>query len=403
MHKQIKDPIHGYIELPEELISLTDSEKMQRLRNIKQLSFAYLVYPGANHTRFEHSLGVMHLASNLCENIDIDKDDKLLVKTAALLHDIGHGPYSHTSEKLCREFKEFSHDSIYELLKNDEEISAVLEENGTDAKEISQIITGHHRLAAIISGDLDVDRMDYLLRDAHYTGVPFGKLDTGRLIRSLIMTDSGLAIKETGISAAESLLIARTLMGPSVYSHHVGRIAEAMFILAGKMHLNKNTIDEFMKYDDMTAFITLLNSENEKVRTLIKRIQSRRLYKRAVYAGKNTADINRFTSMTNTEKQRLLSEICETAQVEDETQIILDIPPLRREMNMNVKVKNSHDLIPINEIFPMISIMNSVRKDQWRLGVYAPKEIRDKVSEAALSVLDLKKPTKQNRLTQDCI
>ena len=112
MAKQIKDPVHGYIEVPDELIPLLDSPLLQRLHYIRQLGFAYLVYPGANHTRFEHSLGAMSLADKVCRTVGLEEDERLMVCSAALLHDIGHGPYSHASERIRLEFGEFSHDDI---------------------------------------------------------------------------------------------------------------------------------------------------------------------------------------------------------------------------------------------------------------------------------------------------
>ncbi|MDO5843914.1 MAG: HD domain-containing protein [Methanocorpusculum sp.] len=396
MPKQIKDPVHGYIEVKSEILPLLDSEKLQRLHHIRQLGFIYLVYPGANHTRYEHSLGAMHLASLLCRNLELSRDESLLVESAALLHDIGHGPYSHTSERLCKEFHEFSHDEILPHL-SDDEIAPVLEENGTDPKEISEIVSGHHRLASIIHGDLDVDRMDYLLRDAHYTGVPYGTFDAGRLIQSLVFTKFGLAVKENGISAAESLLIARTLMGPSVYHHHVSRIAEEMFMIAGRNHVDSSSVDRFMKMDDVQATAELMNSSSQISRKMINGIRTRRLYKRAVYAGSDSVDAARMASLSKDAKERLRRAIIETAGVL-ENDVILDIPPLRKEMKMQVQVKNHHDLIPLDEIFPLMSTMNEARHGQWMIGVYCPKELRERVSAAAVEVLNVRRATKQTGL-----
>lgn len=396
MPKQIKDPVHGYIEVKSEILPLLDSEKLQRLHHIRQLGFIYLVYPGANHTRYEHSLGAMHLSSLLCRNLELDKDESLLVESAALLHDIGHGPYSHTSERLCRKFHPFSHDEILPLL-SDDEIAPVLEENGTSPKEIAEIVSGHHRLASIIHGDLDVDRMDYLLRDAHYTGVPYGTFDAGRLIQSLVFTDEGLAVKENGISAAESLLIARTLMGPSVYHHHVSRIAEEMFMIAGLNHVNSETIDDFMKMDDVSATSELMNSQSPVSKKMINGIRTRHLYKRAVYAGSDSVDAPRLAQLSDESKERLRREIIERAGV-CENDVILDIPPLRKEMRMQVQVKNHHDLIALDEIFPLMSTMNAARHGQWMLGVYSPKELRDSVASAAVEVLNVRRATKQTGL-----
>lgn len=398
MPKQIKDPVHGYIEVPAEILPLVDSPALQRLHHIRQLGFAYLVYPGANHTRFEHSLGAMHLASLLCRHLGFGTAETRTICCAALLHDIGHGPYSHASERLMQEYTQFSHDDIREQLK-EPILAKQLEKNSISPDEVAALISGSHRYAGIIHGDLDVDRMDYLLRDAHYTGAPYGNFDAERLTKSLAVVDNTIVLNESGISAAESLLIARTLMGPSVYYHHACRIAEEMFLLACRSHFRKDVdaVREFLTMDDVTATALLLNSDEEITRDLINRIRTRNLYKRAVYAGKELVDRDHLPQ-TKSGVERLHTAIAETAGVAPD-KIILDIPPLRKEMKMDIKVRNHHDLVPFEEIVPMIAMMNATRQGQWRLGVYAPAELRERVSDAAREVLALRRATKQHKLT----
>lgn len=398
MPKQIKDPVHGYIEVPAEILPLVDSPALQRLHHIRQLGFAYLVYPGANHTRFEHSLGAMHLASLLCRHLGFGTAETRTICCAALLHDIGHGPYSHASERLMQEYTQFSHDDIREQLK-EPILAKQLEINSISPDEVAALISGSHRYAGIIHGDLDVDRMDYLLRDAHYTGAPYGNFDAERLTKSLAVVDNTIVLNDSGISAAESLLIARTLMGPSVYYHHACRIAEEMFLLACRSHFRKDidAVREFLTMDDVTATALLLNSDEEITRDLINRIRTRNLYKRAVYAGKELVDRDHLPQ-TKSGIERLHTAIAETAGVAPD-KIILDIPPLRKEMKMDIKVRNHHDLVPFEEIVPMIAMMNATRQGQWRLGVYAPAELRERVSDAAREVLALRRATKQHKLT----
>lgn len=398
MPKQIKDPVHGYIEVPAEILPLVDSPALQRLHHIRQLGFAYLVYPGANHTRFEHSLGAMHLASLLCRHLGFGTAETRTICCAALLHDIGHGPYSHASERLMQEYTQFSHDDIREQLK-EPILAKQFEKNSISPDEVAALISGSHRYAGIIHGDLDVDRMDYLLRDAHYTGAPYGNFDAERLTKSLAVVDNTIVLNESGISAAESLLIARTLMGPSVYYHHACRIAEEMFLLACRSHFRKDVdaVREFLTMDDVTATALLLNSDEEITRDLINRIRTRNLYKRAVYAGKELVDRDHLPQTKNG-IERLHTAIAETAGVAPD-KIILDIPPLRKEMKMDIKVRNHHDLVPFEEIVPMIAMMNATRQGQWRLGVYAPAELRERVSDAAREVLALRRATKQHKLT----
>lgn len=398
MPKQIKDPVHGYIEVPAEILPLVDSPALQRLHHIRQLGFAYLVYPGANHTRFEHSLGAMHLASLLCRHLGFGTAETRTICCAALLHDIGHGPYSHASERLMQEYTQFSHDDIREQLK-EPILAKQFEKNSISPDEVAALISGSHRYAGIIHGDLDVDRMDYLLRDAHYTGAPYGNFDAERLTKSLAVVDNTIVLNDSGISAAESLLIARTLMGPSVYYHHACRIAEEMFLLACRSHFRKDVdaVREFLTMDDVTATALLLNSDEEITRDLINRIRTRKLYKRAVYAGKELVDRDHLPQ-TKSGIERLHTAIAETAGVAPD-KIILDIPPLRKEMKMDIKVRNHHDLVPFEEIVPMIAMMNATRQGQWRLGVYAPAELRERVSDAAREVLALRRATKQHKLT----
>ncbi|MDO9096669.1 MAG: HD domain-containing protein, partial [Candidatus Methanoperedens sp.] len=172
--KVIRDPIHDYIELDELALALIDTPQVQRLRRIRQLGFSNLVYPGANHTRFEHSLGVYHLAGCLVKQIDENKREELLA--AAMLHDIGHGPFSHATEELIERYTRKRHDDAEELLRKGA-ISDVLRDFSLSPSSIAAHIKGETYIGQIINSEIDVDRMDYLVRDAHYTGVAFGLID----------------------------------------------------------------------------------------------------------------------------------------------------------------------------------------------------------------------------------
>jgi len=394
--KQIKDPIYDYVKIPDALLPLLDSEPVQRLRLIKQLGFGYLAYPGANHTRFEHSLGAMHLAGVVAEHLNLPKDEGLMVRAAALLHDIGHGPFSHASEVLRSEYGLFSHDDIMPIVP---QLKPYFDELGCDPKEVASMIDGTHPLASIIHGDLDVDRMDYLLRDSYYTGVSFGKLDTNRLIQSMILDPKkGQILKETGISSAISLLIMRTLMGPEVYFHHVCRITEKMFLLAGHHHCTADTIETFMRLNDYSATVELMQSESPVTRSLITAIINRKLYKRAVSVGRDQVDIEKLLSMNHRKIEIIRQEIIDTAGI-DEGDVLIDIPPLRKEIKMKVLVQNQHNLVPFEQVFPLLELVNKTRKEQWRLGIYTKPEYTEKIEKVAESVIGIQKPTKQESLS----
>lgn len=397
--KIIKDPVHGYVEVEDFALALLDSLALQRLRYIKQLGFSYLVYPGANHTRFEHSLGTMFLADVASHRFGLSESEHTLVVAAALLHDIGHGPFSHASEPLMEKFLHRTHDDIKIIIE--EQVGSVLRAWGIDPDELCAVVKGNHSLSQIIHGDLDVDRMDYLLRDAYYTGAPYGSVDAQRLIRHLIRTSEGTVLDENGVNAAESLLIARTLMRPTVYYHHVSRIGESMFQLAVLEHISdreKVVSQQLFQMDDSTCLHALRTSENPVARDLAHRLYERRLYKRAIYVGNDQVSTPLFEQGIPIEKCRELAvKIASNAGLLPH-EVLVDIPSTPREMSLGVRVKNRHTVVGFNEISPRIRTLNITRREQWRLGVYTLPEHRDLVAEVGCEVLHLKKPTRQGTL-----
>ncbi|MDV2480684.1 HD domain-containing protein [Methanoculleus sp. Wushi-C6] len=398
--KIIKDPVHGYVEADATTLRLLDSEAVQRLRHVSQLGFANLVYPGANHTRFEHSLGTMHLAGLMCRELDLDDDETKLVTAAALLHDIGHGPFSHVTEPVMEEFTGRSHHEIGHLV-GEGAIAGILESEGIDPAEVCAAVSGEHPLASIIHGSLDVDRMDYLMRDAHYTGVPYGTVDAHRLIRCTILTGSGIALHEGGINAAESLLIARTLMRPAVYFHHVSRIATSMFVHALREEVrNVPGTDawELMRMDDAACMERLKHSSCPIARDLARRVYYRDLYKRALYVGEDRVNAAAFRQDPGPAREREIAiAIAEIAGIPAE-EVLVDIPPLPGALSMEVRVRNSHAMLDLEEVSPLINTMNDTRRQQWRLGVYTTQEHRDAVEQAATEILRVKRATKQDKL-----
>ncbi len=397
--KIIKDPVHGYIEVEDFALALLDLPVLQRLRYIKQLGFSYLVYPGANHTRFEHSLGTMFLADVASRRFGLTETEHTLVVAAALLHDIGHGPFSHASEPLMRKYLGCSHDDIEMMLE--EQAGEVLLAHGIDPGELCAVVKGKHSFSGIIHGDLDVDRMDYLLRDAYYTGAPYGSVDAQRLIRHLIRTSEGTVIDENGVNAAESLLIARTMMRPTVYFHHVSRIAESMFQLAILEHLDgtsKESARPLFKMDDASSLHALQTSENPVARDLAFRLYERRLYKRAVFVGSDQVNTTLYDQGVPLEKCRELAEKIASGAGLMPHQVLVDIPPVPGEMSLGVRVNSRHSVVGFKEISPRIRTLNATRREQWRLGVYTLPEYRDPVAEVSCDVLHIKKPTRQDTL-----
>ncbi|EHQ35739.1 HD domain-containing protein [Methanoplanus limicola] len=398
--KFIKDPVHGYVEVPGEILPFLDSSAVQRLRYVKQLGFSHLVYPGANHTRFEHSLGTMHLAGVMAKNLMLSAHDTTLVSLAGLLHDIGHGPFSHATESLMEKYIGRQHHEIRSHLKKGE-LAVLFEQSEISPDELYSIIGGEHNYAGIIHGELDVDRMDYLLRDAHYSGVPYGTVDAQRLIHSTIISEKGLVLKKSGINAAESLLIARTLMRPAVYYHHVSRIAEAMVKAAAEAHLlniGTSEAERLFSLNDPAFMMEVSTSDSDFARELMERLSVRRLYKRSIYAGIEQLRYSSVTKMIELgDESGIKKAICEACGLDDD-KILVDIPSRPSFMNIDVNVGEGAALTSLEDLSPLVNTLNETRKSQWRIGIYTPEEYRKSVEDAACDVLDIRKPTRQDKL-----
>ncbi len=226
--KYVYDEVHGYIPLTEAELRIIDTPTFQRLRRVKQLAQAWFVYPGAVHTRFSHSLGAMHLMgliiSKFVDEGLIPSDDVELLRIAALLHDIGHTPFSHAIESFFRRHYGVSHEDISSwIVMEDPHIADALRDYGLEPREVAAIINGTHKEVTynmLLSSDLDVDRLDYLLRDALHTGVRYGLIDIHRITATMSIDDEGyLSIPAKAVQAVESFYIARLHMYRSVYYH----------------------------------------------------------------------------------------------------------------------------------------------------------------------------------------
>ena len=226
--KIFNDPIYGFITIPNSLIyDLIQHPYFQRLRRISQMGLSYLVYPGAHHTRFHHALGAMHMMQKAVEvlrfkEVDISKEEENALYIAILLHDIGHGPFSHAMEHSIVE--EVNHESISLLFMNQ-----LNEEFGGQLQLAIQVFKGeYHRkfMLQLISSQLDMDRMDYLKRDSFYSGVAEGNINSDRLIQMMNVVDDALVMEEKGIYSIEKFLMARRLMYWQAYLHKTSLVAE---------------------------------------------------------------------------------------------------------------------------------------------------------------------------------
>jgi HD superfamily phosphohydrolase len=367
MTKTIKDPVHDHIRVDDFALDLLDTPEMQRLRHVRQLGTAYLVYPSANHTRFEHSLGVYHLAVRALDNLGVTGTERDEVRAAALLHDVGHTPFSHNIEDIVEEHVGKRHDEVEDLL--DGELARVLEENGVSPDHVASLVCGEGRYGQLVSGALDVDRMDYLVRDAHHTGVPYGTIDSGRLVLELGFVDDELVLGEGNVQTAEALLLARSLMHPTVYSHHVARISTAMLERATQRLIETEGVDaeDVRRMDDHELTVAL--RENEETRETAERLAERRLYKRAVWKPRDEVR----DSAHEADTRELEREIAHSAGVEPH-EVVVDVsePPAMAETEARVVVDGEKRML--EEVSSLVRTLRRAHEEQWRFGVYAPEE-----------------------------
>ncbi|MDO5849112.1 MAG: HD domain-containing protein [Methanobrevibacter sp.] len=371
--KFIRDSVYGDISFNEFETNLMDQPSFQRLRRIKQLGLINLIFPGANHTRFEHSIGTMYLASRLSEELELEEDDVGLVKTAALLHDLGHGPFSHVSEGVLS----FPHEELTKYVIKNTSIRDVLEEK-YDVNKIIEIINGEGSLGPIVSGELDVDRMDYLLRDSHYTGVAYGVIDYERLISNLKL-EKTLTLDLKGVQAAEGALVSRYFMYPSVYQHHTTRIVNSMFRRILKRLIDNNTINEkeIYKYDD-TDIISICRQSDGFIKDIITRLDNRNFFKRAFTMRlENFKNPEKIYKITQDQLRKAEEEIAEYYNL-DKDYVILNIAEYPRFDEMKTQVSVDKKLYPLNEISNIIGALSKARFNIPDISLYVPKEDKEK-------------------------
>jgi HD superfamily phosphohydrolase len=337
---EIKDPVHGYVYITENEKDIIDSYPTQRLRRLRQLAGSEYVYPGANHTRFEHCVGVMYLAGKVLENPDISRivndEETEATRIAALLHDVGHGPFSHVFEQLLIRDLDKTHEDMSSWIIEKSELGDKLRRRGFNPEEIGRLAVGKLRkpgrafLDQIISSAVDVDKQDFIVRDTFHTGAEYGFIDVFRLIRALDVLCENLEVELGALSALESFIIARIESFKSIYFHRVGRAAQIMLATAmekANIELGLTafkTTEEYLAMDDYTVWTALKKCENSKL--IIENLESRRMlkcaYERTFY-DKDTMVSNIFGREAY--RQQMQSEIAREAKVETET-VIIDVP-----------------------------------------------------------------------------
>ncbi|MDI6702467.1 HD domain-containing protein [Methanothermobacter wolfeii] len=377
--KFIRDSVHGNLKLSEFEVRVVDTPQIQRLRRIKQLGFTSLIYPGANHSRFEHSIGAMYLASRLGEHLGLSEEKTGILRLCALLHDAGHGPFSHVSEGVL----ERSHESLTLELVGESELSDIISEE-YDPAQVMSILRGEGVLGQAINGELDVDRMDYLLRDSHYTGVAYGIIDVERLIYNMKM-ENDLVLDRKGVQAAESALLARYFMYPSVYQHHTTRIVNSMFRRCLRKLIDQKELDasRIYIYDDMDLIVMCRNHEGF-IGDMMRRLDNRDLLKMVESVKLNELeDPHRVFKITETEIKRAEEEIAEDMDL-DPDYVIVNLPeyPAFDEMRTQVSVGDS--IVNLSHISSLVGALKEARFNHADICVYVPRENVDSFRDFSL-------------------
>ena len=406
-HLDIIDPIHGFVRALGTEIKIIDNPIFQRLRRIKQLSGAHLTYPGAQHTRFEHSLGVMHIAGQAAQVLEekeiFDSDDIANLRIAALLHDIGHGPFSHLFEEVAQRKRKRSHEQLGRDLILKTEIGDLISNSGFNKKFITDLAFGDSKLQfmnEIISGALSADIMDYLLRDGYFTGAEHAKIDHKRITQSLDVHKKKLALEKSALYSFESMMHSRYQMFKAVYFHKTVRSAEVMLLESirlayDELGLFSMSLDDYIELTDDSMLAKLVSlsthtSELKRAQKFAKDYQNRELFKCVFERMLTQKD-----QISNLKISQLKNELSKKSKI-DENEIFVDssvtpsipLSPSKKESKYLILIsrynnKISAKEIPISQI-PLVSTMSGFMNI---LRVYTLRKNRKKVEIAAKSIL----------------
>ena len=341
--KVLKDPVHSYIHIHYEVIwNCLDSKEFQRLRRIRQLGGDFQVYPTAEHSRFSHSLGVYEIVRRMVTEVkslcvELTEYDKVCVMLAGLLHDVGHGPFSHAFEHVTNHSHE---EYTAKIILGNTELNAILravsEKLPQDIVSIIQHTHENDILNQIVSGQLDADRMDYLLRDSYFTATSYGQFDLERILRTMRVrkTNEGrkvIVVKYTGIHSVEDYIMARYQMYWQVYYHPVARSYEAVFIqlfnrlkdifkvdkdyfedmkvLIPFLEKSEVSVEEYFKLDENSLLYccSLIQDKEDNIAAdLAKRLQNRNLFEYVDYNEENLAQIKNMLKENNFDERYYL-------------------------------------------------------------------------------------------------
>ena len=373
----IRDPVHGTIELSPLEARLIDTHVFQRLRFIRQLGMTHLVYPGAHHTRFEHSLGSLQLADKMARALELPAAERKRLRLAALLHDIGHLAFSHDSE--CVTAGRFGdHEKRGAKMIRASPLSDIIEKED-DPAQIAKWMQGAS-FGQLITSDVGADRIDYLLRDAHYTGVAYGVVDGPRIFSTLRWEKGKPALRGGGLEAAESLIMARFEMFHAVYYHHAVRMARAMLQQALSEALDDVRMDwEAAQTEGDTAMLLRLRSL-PAARSLADGLLNRRLYKRAWTGRWSALDAGEKRRAKTGELAQELSEACGVS-------VLVSVPdPFKSHTTISILTPEGAQ--PLEKASPLVASLEKAAESRAQLIIGAPEKEREKTAKIVKRMME---------------
>jgi len=404
---EITDPIHKHIRFTKAEHDILDNQMFQRLRRIRQLAGAHLIYPSAQHSRFEHSLGTMHIAGYAGETLlskgYLESEEEIQeLRLAALLHDIGHGPFSHLFEEVLNEKNRKNHEDIGKEIILKSEISDIISRYGHDPSTISNLSCGQSKikfLNEIIAGSLSADIMDYLPRDGMFTGTEYGNIDYHRLVTSFrVVTNNHLALDRSALYSFESMLISRYEMFKAVYFHKTVRSAEVMLLHSmlladDQLNLTDISLENFLELTDENVLerIISLKHQNEIASKLAIDYRSRRLLK-CVYERFLHRHDPTFKKINRDTLNDLGLRIAEEARVSGSSVFVdssrassMPLTPNKKEISSVILSdrKRTYE-IPVTEI----PIIDSITGFLNMLRVYTTAESRNPVEKCISRVIE---------------
>jgi len=413
-YKIIRDSIHGDIKLKGIFQELLDTAEFQRLSSIKQLGLAHLVFPGAHHTRLEHSLGAYHIASMISNVLGLKEATADHLCCASLLHDIGHGPFSHTLESILRERYNVDHVDLteklilgeYDIFQDDElcllndikTVHSILDSSDLDKKMLVDIIRGENTqlpfLGELLNSVVDVDQIDYLLRDSYYTGVAYGMIDSQRFAHTVGIHKNHLALDRKGVGVVENILMARALMYSSVYFHKTVRIAELMLSKAMESIPNMHPFD-FFKLTD-AELIGTMKDKGVFQKEIITRLKYRRLFKQVYVLLPQNRSEQRMELLKKLEDnvyRRSFEARFEEILSIPEGHIIIDVPMVDllaaepRIQEVDMPVLENDEVKMLTNYTPVAAAIGMRKIPDWDLMILSDEKYRKNIIQYANKIL----------------